>query len=59
VGSFLKRIVLSLAWLGGEALAAGGGGMAGGSALLALAGPIGWGIGAASLTAGGSFASEK
>lgn len=34
----------ALAWLGGGALSAGGAGMAGGSALLALAGPIGWGI---------------
>lgn len=45
--------------MGGGALAAGGSGMAGGSALLALAGPIGWGIGAASLAAGGYFASKK
>ncbi len=36
----------ALAWLGGGALAAGGGGMAAGQALLALAGPIGWGISA-------------
>lgn len=40
----------ALAWLGGGAVAArgadiaGGAGMAGGSALLALAGPIGWGL---------------
>ncbi len=34
----------ALAWLGHGALAAGGAGMAGGQALLALAGPIGWGI---------------
>jgi hypothetical protein len=34
----------ALAWLGGGPLAAGGGGMAAGQALLALAGPIGWGI---------------
>lgn len=33
-----------LAWLGGGALSAGGAGVAGGQALLALAGPIGWGI---------------
>lgn len=39
----------ALAWLGGGALAAGGGGMAAGQALLALAGPIGWGIAGASL----------
>ena len=37
----------ALAWLGGGALAAGGGGMAAGQALLALAGPIGWSIAAA------------
>lgn len=34
----------ALAWLGGGALSAGGAGMAGGQAFLALAGPIGWGI---------------
>ena len=34
----------ALAWLGGGAVAAGGAGIAGGSTLLALAGPIGWGI---------------
>ena len=34
----------ALAWLGGGALAAGGGGMAAGSTLLALAGPVGWGV---------------
>lgn len=49
----------ALAWLGGGALAAGGGGMAAGNALLALAGPIGWGIGAASLVVGGVYASKK
>ncbi len=39
----------ALAWLGGGALAAGGGGMIAGQALLALAGPIGWGFAGASL----------
>lgn len=39
----------ALAWLGGGALAAGGGGMAAGQALLALAGPVGWGIAGASV----------
>lgn len=39
----------ALAWLGGGALSAGGGGMAAGSAFLAMAGPIGWGIGGATL----------
>ena len=34
----------ALAWLGGGALSAGGAGVAGVQALLALAGPIGWGI---------------
>lgn len=49
----------ALAWLGGGALAAGGGGMAGGSALLALAGPLGWAIGGASLVGSGLFARSK
>lgn len=40
----------ALAWLGGGALTAGGAGVAGGQALLALAGPIGWGISAATVT---------
>lgn len=43
----------ALAWLGGGALAAGGGGMVAGKALLALAGPVGWGIAAASTAATG------
>lgn len=34
----------ALAWLGRGALSAGGAGIAGGQALLSLAGPIGWGI---------------
>lgn len=38
----------ALAWLGGGALTAGGGGMAAGQALLALAGPVGWGLAGAS-----------
>ena len=41
----------ALAWLGGGALTAGGGGMAAGKALLALAGPIGWGIAATTVFA--------
>lgn len=49
----------SLAWLGGGALAAGGSGMSGGAAFLALAGPIGIGIGAVGLIGGGLFASSK
>ena len=32
----------ALAWLGGGALAAGGGGMSAGTAFLGLAGPVGW-----------------
>lgn len=39
----------ALAWLGGGALAAGGGGAAAGSAILALAGPIGWTVAGATL----------
>ena len=39
----------ALAWLGGGAVAAGGGGMTAGSALLAMAGPIGWTIAGATL----------
>ena len=39
----------ALAWLGGGAVAAGGGGMAAGSTLLALTGPVGWGIGGAAV----------
>ena len=45
----------ALAWLGGGALSAGGAGIAGGQALLALAGPIGWGI-AGATTAASAFA---
>lgn len=41
----------ALAWLGGGALAANGGGIAAGNALLALAGPIGWTIAGATLMA--------
>ena len=39
----------ALAWLGGGALATGGGGTAAGTALLAMAGPIGWTIAGATL----------
>lgn len=49
----------ALAWLGGGALAAGGGGMAAGNALLALAGPIGWGIAGTLAVGGGLFATFK
>lgn len=49
----------ALAWLGGGALAAGGGGMTAGSALLALAGPIGWTLGGTALLASGMFARKR
>ena len=49
----------ALAWLGGGALAAGGGGMAGGQAILALAGPVGWAIGGASLIGAGGYSWYK
>lgn len=50
----------ALAWLGGGALAAGGGGITSGSALLALAGPVGWSIaGATLLSSILLFASKK
>ena len=39
----------ALAWLGGGALSAGGGGVLAGKAMLAMAGPIGWTIAGASL----------
>ncbi len=42
----------ALAWLGGGALAAGGSGMVAGQALLALAGPVGWGLAGGSVIAG-------
>lgn len=41
----------AIAWLGDGALATGGGGMAAGQALLALAGPVGWGIAGTTLLA--------
>ncbi|MFT3661473.1 MAG: hypothetical protein QM809_08760 [Gordonia sp. (in: high G+C Gram-positive bacteria)] len=50
----------ALAWLGGGAVAAGGGGTAAGSALLALAGPIGWTVaGATLLTSIALFTKKK
>lgn len=49
----------ALAWLGGGTILAGGGGMAGGGALLALAGPLGWAIGGASLLGAGVFSNSK
>ena len=50
----------ALAWLGGGAITVGGGGTAAGSALLALAGPIGWTVaGATLLTSIALFAKKK
>lgn len=49
----------ALAWLGGGALAVGGGGTAAGSALLALAGPVGWTVAGASLLASVVLLSKK
>lgn len=49
----------ALAWLGGGALAAGGGGMVAGETLLLLAGPVGWAIGGAAIVGGGLFARNK
>lgn len=43
----------ALAWLGGGALAVGGGGMAAGNAFLALAGPVGWAIAGVALLGSG------
>lgn len=49
----------ALAWLGGGALSAGGAGIAGGQALLALAGPIGWGIAGTSVGLSAIFQGHK
>ncbi|MDK1329105.1 hypothetical protein [Arthrobacter sp. zg-Y1143] len=50
----------ALAWLGGGPVAAGGGGSAAGTALLALAGPVGWAItGATLLTTVVLFSKKK
>ena len=43
----------ALAWLGGGALSAGGGGIAAGQALIALSGPIGWAIAGTAIIASG------
>ena len=45
----------ALAWLGGGALVVGGGGMAAGDALLALAGPVGWVIAGVAILSSGLF----
>lgn len=49
----------ALAWLGGGALKVGGAGIAGGKALLALAGPIGLGITGVSTAASAAFLGHK
>lgn len=50
----------ALAWIGGGALSAGGGGVAAGQAFLAMTGPIGWSIaGATLLTSIVLFANKK
>lgn len=49
----------ALAWLGGGAIAAGGSGMVGGQALLAMAGPIGWAIGGVAIAGGAFWASSQ
>lgn len=49
----------ALAWLGGGAVAKGGLGIAGGKALLALAGPIGWGITGATTVASAAMLGHK
>ena len=43
----------ALAWLGGGALAAGGGGVTAGNAFLALAGPVGWAMAGVAIIASG------
>lgn len=49
----------ALAWLGGGALGVGGSGIAGGTALLAVAGPLGWGIGAITLIGSAALSHKK
>jgi hypothetical protein len=49
----------ALAWLGGGALTAGGGGIAAGKALLALAGPVGWSIAGVATGASALFITSK
>lgn len=49
----------ALAWIGGGALAVGGGGMAAGNAFLAMSGPVGWAIGGTALVGGGLLANSK
>lgn len=49
----------ALALIGGGTLAAGGGGVAGGTALLTALGPIGWAVAGVSLVGGGILADQK
>ena len=49
----------ALAWLGGGAVAAGGGGMAAGNTLLALAGPVGWAIGGVAIAGSGIYLNKR
>lgn len=49
----------ALAWLGGGAIAAGGGGVAGGTLLLGMFGPIGLAVGAVSVVGGMMFMNSK
>ncbi|MGP9846379.1 hypothetical protein [Brachybacterium sp. 107] len=49
----------ALAWIGGGTLAAGGGGTAAGTALLAMAGPIGWTVAGATLLASVALYARK
>lgn len=49
----------ALAWLGGGALAVGGGGMSAGSAVLAMFGPIGWAVGGITVGTAGLLALRK
>lgn len=52
------KVNAALAWLGGGALA-GGGGMAARQAFLAMAGPVGWAIGGTALLGAGVLANSK
>lgn len=49
----------ALAWIGGGAVSAGGGGMAAGSTILSLSGPVGWTIGGVALVGSALYAGSK
>lgn len=49
----------ALAWIGGGAVSAGGGGMAMGSTILSLSGPVGWTIGGVALAGSAVYARRK